>query len=263
MDCGKSWHALNAPPNFSPSSASFLRVSKVRWSTMSHCWTASPSPTVSSRDASWPQHCSPSSLASCSVRLKRTCQKGIYICFWTDGSLVNLKYLHTCPKTTEKLITELQFSDLCALLNHMEEALEHIINHFSDAATNFSLTISLKKTEVFYQPPPCSFCLLHPSFAASCLSASNLDWLFSLMSTNCLGMRPFAAMTDSWFPPVQAVSWVCVFNTFLEHHDQSFLLAEENCFGHAYVTEFAQAGINHQPQQQEASDRDSWCSSES
>ena len=36
----------------------------------------------------------------------------------------------------------------------MEEALQHIINCFSDAAKNFGLTISLKKTEVLYQPPP-------------------------------------------------------------------------------------------------------------
>ena len=37
----------------------------------------------------------------------------------------------------------------------MEEALQHIVNDFSDAATHFSLTISLKKTEVLYQSPPC------------------------------------------------------------------------------------------------------------
>ena len=36
----------------------------------------------------------------------------------------------------------------------MEEALQHIVNCFSDAAKNFGLTISLKKTEVLYQPPP-------------------------------------------------------------------------------------------------------------
>ena len=36
----------------------------------------------------------------------------------------------------------------------MEEALQHIVNCFSDAAKNFGFTISLKKTEVMYQPPP-------------------------------------------------------------------------------------------------------------
>ena len=36
----------------------------------------------------------------------------------------------------------------------MEEALQHIIISFSDTAKNFGLTISLKKTEVLYLPPP-------------------------------------------------------------------------------------------------------------
>ena len=74
MDCGKSWRAVAVPPNFSPSSASFMKVSKVRWSIMGLCRAASPSPTASSRDAFWPTHCSPSSSASCSVRQMRTCQ---------------------------------------------------------------------------------------------------------------------------------------------------------------------------------------------
>ena len=56
-------------------------------------------------------------------------------------------------KTIEKLFTELLFVDDCALLTHMEETLQHIINCFSDATKNFSLIISLKKTEVLYQPP--------------------------------------------------------------------------------------------------------------
>ena len=36
---------------------------------------------------------------------------------------------------------------------HMQEALQHIIIHFSDAAKTFSLIISLKETEVLYQSP--------------------------------------------------------------------------------------------------------------
>ena len=36
----------------------------------------------------------------------------------------------------------------------MEKTLQRIVKRFSDAAENFGLTISLKKTEVFYQPPP-------------------------------------------------------------------------------------------------------------
>ena len=52
----------------------------------------------------------------------------------------------------------------------------------------------------------------------------NYNWLFSLMSTSCLSLRPPAAMTDGWFLPVQAVSSAGLCNTFLEHHDHTFLL---------------------------------------
>ena len=79
---------------------------------------------------------------------------GIYIHFQRDGSMFNLLRLLTCTKTVKELITELLFSDNCALLAHTEEALQHIFNRLSDANKNFGLTISLKKTEVLYQPPP-------------------------------------------------------------------------------------------------------------
>ena len=51
-----------------------MKVGKVRWSTMSLCRAASPSPTASSKGASWPPQCSPSSSESCSMRQKKTCQ---------------------------------------------------------------------------------------------------------------------------------------------------------------------------------------------
>ena len=78
---------------------------------------------------------------------------GVYIRFRTEG-LFNLRRLLTRTKTTEELITELLFADDCALLDHPEEALRHIVNHFPDATKNFGLTISLKKAEVLYQPSP-------------------------------------------------------------------------------------------------------------
>ena len=46
------------------------------------------------------------------------------------------------------------FADYCALLAHTEDALQHIFNRFSDAAKNFGLNSTLKKTDVLYQPPP-------------------------------------------------------------------------------------------------------------
>ena len=79
---------------------------------------------------------------------------GTCIRFRTDGSLCNLRRLLERTKTIEQLITELLFADDCTLLTHTEEASQHIVNRFSDAAKNFGLTISLKKTKVLYQPPP-------------------------------------------------------------------------------------------------------------
>ena len=78
----------------------------------------------------------------------------IYIRFRTDGSLLDLRRVLARAKTTEKLITELLFADDCAPLAHIEDAVRHILNRFSDAARNFGLTTSLKKTEVLYQPLP-------------------------------------------------------------------------------------------------------------
>ena len=77
---------------------------------------------------------------------------GIYIRFRTDGSLFNLRRLLARTKTIKELMTELLFADDCALLSNTEEALQHIVNHFSDAAKNFGLTIRLKKTGVLPTP---------------------------------------------------------------------------------------------------------------
>ena len=71
-----------------------------------------------------------------------------------------------------ELTTELLFADDCALLGYTEEALQHIVNRFSDAAKNFGLTISLKKTEVLYQPLPReAYCPRHISINGTNLNA--------------------------------------------------------------------------------------------
>ena len=88
------------------------------------------------------------------LEAKEDLPDGIYVRFRTDGSLFNLRRLLARTKTNEELITELLFADDCALLAHTEEALQHVVNCFSDVAKKFGLTISLKKTEVLYQPPP-------------------------------------------------------------------------------------------------------------
>ena len=83
---------------------------------------------------------------------KEDAPDSIYIRFRKDGSLFNLRRLLARTKTIEELITELLFADDCALLAHLKEVLQHIVNRFSDAARNFGLTIGLEKTGVLYQP---------------------------------------------------------------------------------------------------------------
>ena len=52
------------------------------------------------------------------------------------------------------LIRYLLFADDCALLAHTVDDIQAITNAFARSARRFGLTISLKKTEVIYQPKP-------------------------------------------------------------------------------------------------------------
>ena len=70
--------------------------------------------------------------------------------FKTDSNLYNLRRLLAHTKAIEEHINELLFSNDCALLGHTEEAVQHSVNRFSDAAKNFCLTTSMKKTEALY-----------------------------------------------------------------------------------------------------------------
>ena len=85
---------------------------------------------------------------------KENLPDGIYIRFRTDGSFFNLRRLLARTNTTEELITGLLLGDDCAPLAHTEEALQRFVNRLSDAAKNFGLAITLRKTEMSYQPSP-------------------------------------------------------------------------------------------------------------
>ena len=66
---------------------------------------------------------------------------GIFIRYRTDDCQLNLRRLLERTKTVEDLSPELLFADDCALLAHTEEALQHIVNRFSDAAKNYGPTL--------------------------------------------------------------------------------------------------------------------------
>ena len=78
------------------------------------------------------------------------------------------------------------FADDSALLANTEEALQHIVHHFSDAAKHFGLTTSLKKTEVLYQPPQRqAYSPSHISIFGINLSAvEHFTYLGSVISNN-------------------------------------------------------------------------------
>ena len=46
------------------------------------------------------------------------------------------------------------FADDCALNASTESEMQHSIDLFGDACSRFGLTISIKKTEVMFQPAP-------------------------------------------------------------------------------------------------------------
>ena len=79
---------------------------------------------------------------------------GIPIRYRTDGKLLNLRRLQAKTKVKTEVIRDFLFADDCALNTGTETDMQLCVNKFSDACTNFGLTISTKKTEVMHQPAP-------------------------------------------------------------------------------------------------------------
>ena len=79
---------------------------------------------------------------------------GIFLRTRSDGKLLNLARLRAKTRTRRVLIRELLFADDAALASHTEEGLQGLVDAFSDACKEFSLTISLKKTQILAQNVP-------------------------------------------------------------------------------------------------------------
>lgn len=79
---------------------------------------------------------------------------GIGIRWRFDGSVFNLRRLQAKTKVQSDTINDFLFADDCALNATSEANMQHGVDKFSDACDNFGLTISIKKTEVMYQPAP-------------------------------------------------------------------------------------------------------------
>ena len=79
---------------------------------------------------------------------------GALIRFRTDGNVFNPRRLNSKTIISKVLFRDLIFADDCALLAHTVGNIQAIANAFAKSASRFGLTISLKKTEVIYQPKP-------------------------------------------------------------------------------------------------------------
>ena len=85
----------------------------------------------------------------------RSSDDGVYIHTRHDGKLFNLARLRAKTKTIRVLLRELLFADDAALASHSEQGLQRLLDCFSSACHEFSLTISIKKTVVMVQNAPC------------------------------------------------------------------------------------------------------------
>ena len=84
----------------------------------------------------------------------REANPGLYIRYRTDGRLFNLKRLQAKTKVHVDKQRDFLFADDCALNAGSAEDMQYSMDLFSNACSNFGLTISTKKTKVMYQPAP-------------------------------------------------------------------------------------------------------------
>ena len=73
-------------------------------------------------------------------------------CF--DGKLFNLRRLQAKSKVQKEMLDEFLFVDDMAKGAPTEEKMQKGVDQVSDSCDSYDLTISIKKTEVVYQPAP-------------------------------------------------------------------------------------------------------------
>ena len=79
---------------------------------------------------------------------------GALIWFHTDVNVRNVRRLKLKTRTSKVLTRDLLFADDCALFAHTVDVIQSNTNAFVRYARCFGLTLSLKKTELIYQPKP-------------------------------------------------------------------------------------------------------------
>ena len=79
---------------------------------------------------------------------------GIEITYRTDGGIYKTQRLKSITKISKALVRDLLYADDCAIVAHSEKDLQEMATALSNATKRYGLTISIKKTEVLYQPAP-------------------------------------------------------------------------------------------------------------
>jgi len=82
------------------------------------------------------------------------CNNGIPLTYRTDRNLFDLRKLQAKNMVHNTTIRELLFADDCALAAHTIQEGKHLLDLFATATCRFGLSISLKKTEIMFQPQP-------------------------------------------------------------------------------------------------------------
>jgi len=77
---------------------------------------------------------------------------GVPVQFRTDGNVFNLRRFQSHTKTFQGVVRDLLYADDCALIAHSPDDAQQLFDRFYAAAARFGLTVSLKKTEVMFQP---------------------------------------------------------------------------------------------------------------
>ena len=79
---------------------------------------------------------------------------GVSIRYRFDGKLFNLRRLQAKSKVQTEVLDEFLFVDDMAKGALTEENMQKGVDQVSDSCDSYDLTISIKKTEVVYQPTP-------------------------------------------------------------------------------------------------------------
>ena len=79
---------------------------------------------------------------------------GIPIRYRFDGKLFNLRRLQAKSKVQTEVLDEFLFADNIAKGAPTEEKMQKDVDQVSDSCDSYDLAISIRKTEVVFQPAP-------------------------------------------------------------------------------------------------------------